>query len=148
MPAEAVERRLTAILTADVAGSCRATTGPFAEGNGGRLRYIAFIIMATCLTGCVASSGIIATGYPDEFFVNLMVAPMNGGGVAAYSIATSQAIDFCREHQRVFVVNNIKPAGDLAYPPTGTSLTFRCVPPPPPTAPVPIDLTRGLGSGR
>jgi hypothetical protein len=68
MPAEAVERKLAAILAADIAGSCRAKTGPFAEGNGGRLRYIAFIIIATCLTGCVASSGIIATGYPDEFF--------------------------------------------------------------------------------
>jgi len=103
------------------------------------LRYVAIAIAAVGLSGCIASSGIIATGYPDEFFINLMVAPFNGGGAAARGIAVSEAIDFCRDHQRVFVVDHIKPAGDLAYPPTGTSLTFRCVPPAPipPAAPVP-----------
>jgi len=104
------------------------------------LRYAAIAVAALALSGCIASSGIIATGYPDEFFVNLVVAPFNGGGAAAYSIATSQAIDFCREHQRVFVVDHVKPAGDLAYPPTGTSLTFRCAPPAPVPLPAPIPL--------
>ena len=107
------------------------------------MRYLALAIATLGLGGCIATGGIIATGYPDEFFVNLMVAPFNGGGVSAYNIATSEAIDFCREHQRVFVVDHVKPAGDLAYPPTGTSLTFRCVPPAPvaPLAPaVPIPL--------
>ena len=106
------------------------------------MRPLAIAIATLGLGGCVASSGIIATGHPDEFFVNLMVAPANGGGAAAYSIATSEAIDFCRDHQRVFVFDHVKPAGDLAYPPTGTSLTFRCVPPAlvplPPPAPIPL----------
>jgi len=104
------------------------------------LRYLALAIATLGLGGCIASSGIIATGYQDEFFVNLMVAPYNGGGVSAYNIATTQAIDFCREHQRVFVVDHVKPAGDLAYPPTGTSLTFRCVPPVPVPVAAPVPL--------
>ena len=112
------------------------------------LRYFGIALAPIGLSACVASGGIIATGHPDEFFINLMVAPMNGGGAAAYSIAASQAVEFCLEHQRVVVVDHIVPAGDLAYPPTGTSLTFRCVPPAAPTAPAPMDLTQALSSGR
>jgi len=104
------------------------------------VRYFTIVVATVCLAGC-GSSGITSTGYPDEFFINLMVAPAMGGGAAAQRIAIDQAIDFCRDHQRVFGFDHSHPGGDLRYPPTGTSLTFRCVLPGTPVWQRPKDLT-------
>jgi hypothetical protein len=91
------------------------------------LGYLAIASVAFSLGGCVASSGILPTGYPDKFFINEMVAPFNGGGAAAYRIALNEADEFCRDHGRVLLIDHVRAAGDLRYPPTGSAVTFRCV---------------------
>lgn len=42
---------------------------------GALVRYFAIAVVLSSLGGC-ASSGIIPTGYPDEFFMNKMVGPV------------------------------------------------------------------------
>ena len=87
-------------------------------------------VLASGLAGCIASSGILPTGVPDTYAVTEMVAPLNGGGVAARRIALTEAALFCIEQGRVSVVDNIESGGDLGYPPTGATVTFHCMSPP------------------
>lgn len=130
MPEQAVERKLVAILAGYsrrfALGGCALKARRSERKRDGWLRYLAIAIATVSLGGCAGTS-IIPTGYPDEFFINEMVAPFIGGGVAARGIAIDEGVDFCRDHNRVFVLDHIRPGGDLRYPPTGSTVTFRCV---------------------
>lgn len=94
------------------------------------MRMLFIAVLAAGLAGCIASSGILPTGFPDTYAVTEMVAPLNGGGVAARRIALTEAASFCSEQGRVSVVDSIEPGGDLRYPPTGATVTFHCTSPP------------------
>ena len=91
------------------------------------MRYLLIAAVTTGLTGCIASTGVIPAGRPGTYAITAMVAPINGGGATAQRIVLNDADDFCQEQGRTFVPDNMSPAGDLRYPPTGSTLRFRCL---------------------
>jgi hypothetical protein len=94
-----------------------------------RLRLVG--VTAVCLsllTGCASSTGILPAG-PDTYTLSEKFAVVRGGGDEAERVALTKANDYCAQQNRQFVPSNMGQTGNFASPPTGYTVTFKCLPP-------------------
>jgi hypothetical protein len=91
------------------------------------MRLLPSGIIATALSGCAMSSGILPAG-PDAYTVTERFAPIRGGATTAQQTALTEANSFCAEQGRQFTPLDMKElASANLYGSTSYAVTFRCL---------------------
>jgi hypothetical protein len=91
------------------------------------MRNLGIVVLCAALGGCSSSTGILPAG-PDTYTLSARYAPIRGGSDEAEREVLTKANEFCGQHGRQFVPNNMgQTAGMVSNNTTGYTVTFKCL---------------------